>query len=57
MILSLRQNRINIITGNTDATFSGDALRAAIEENRPHRGKPAKAVHRLDLLLSSDHGF
>lgn len=32
MILSLRQNRVNIITGNTDATFSGDALRAAIEE-------------------------
>ena len=32
MILNLRQNRINIITGNTDATFSGDALRAAIEE-------------------------
>lgn len=34
MILSLRQNRINIITGNTDATFSGDALRAAVEEIR-----------------------
>jgi hypothetical protein len=32
MILSLRQNRINIVTGNTDATFSGDALRAAVEE-------------------------
>lgn len=32
MILSLRQHRINIITGNTDATFSGDALRAAVEE-------------------------
>lgn len=32
MILSLRENRINIITGNTDATFSGDALRAAVEE-------------------------
>lgn len=32
MILSLRQQRINIITGNTDATFSGDALRAAVEE-------------------------
>lgn len=32
MILELRQDRINIITGDTDATFSGDALRAAIEE-------------------------
>lgn len=32
MILTLRQNRVDIITGNTDATFSGDALRAAIEE-------------------------
>lgn len=32
MILSLRESRINIITGNTDATFSGDALRAAVEE-------------------------
>lgn len=32
MILSLRENRLNIITGNTDATFSGDALRAAVEE-------------------------
>lgn len=32
MILSLRENRINIVTGNTDATFSGDALRAAVEE-------------------------
>lgn len=32
MILSLRQSRIDIITGNTDATFSGDALRAAIDE-------------------------
>ena len=32
MILDLRQNRVNIITGNTDATFSGDALRAAIDE-------------------------
>ena len=32
MILSLREQRLNIITGNTDATFSGDALRAAVEE-------------------------
>ena len=32
MILSLRENRLNIITGNTEATFSGDALRAAVEE-------------------------
>ncbi len=32
LILSLREQRINIITGNTDATFSGDALRAAVEE-------------------------
>ncbi len=32
LILSLREQRINIITGDTDATFSGDALRAAVEE-------------------------
>ncbi len=32
LILSLREQRVNIITGNTDATFSGDALRAAVEE-------------------------
>ncbi len=32
LILSLREQRVNIITGDTDATFSGDALRAAVEE-------------------------
>ncbi len=32
LIFSLREQRLNIITGNTDATFSGDALRAAVEE-------------------------
>lgn len=32
MIFSIREQRFNIVTGNTDATFSGDALRAAIEE-------------------------
>lgn len=31
-IFHLRAKRLNIITGDTDATFSGDALRAAIEE-------------------------
>ncbi len=31
-IFHLRAKRFNIITGDTDATFSGDALRAAIEE-------------------------
>lgn len=31
-IFTLREKRLNIITGDTDATFSGDALRAAIEE-------------------------
>ena len=32
MIFSLRKKRMEIITGDTDATFGGDALRAAIEE-------------------------
>lgn len=32
MILSLRTKRLEIITGDTDATFSGDALRAAVAE-------------------------
>lgn len=31
-IFHLRSKRLHIITGDTDATFSGDALRAAIEE-------------------------
>jgi hypothetical protein len=31
-IFHLREKRLNIITGDTDATFSGDALRAAVEE-------------------------
>lgn len=31
-IFNLRTKRLNIITGDTDATFSGDALRAAVEE-------------------------
>ncbi|MFA5713722.1 MAG: DUF4831 family protein [Bacteroidales bacterium] len=31
-IFHLRTKKIEIITGDTDATFSGDALRAAIEE-------------------------
>lgn len=31
-IFRLRAKRLEIITGETDATFSGDALRAAIEE-------------------------
>lgn len=31
-IFMLRQKRMEIITGDTDATFGGDALRAAIEE-------------------------
>ncbi len=32
MIFRLRAKRLDIITGETDATFSGDALRAAIDE-------------------------
>lgn len=31
-LFDLRRKKINIITGDTDATFSGDALRAAVEE-------------------------
>lgn len=38
MILSIRQDRLNIASGNTDASFSGEAMRAAIEElNRAER--------------------
>lgn len=44
-ILMLRQSRINIATGNTDATFSGDALRAALEELR-------QTEERLMLLFT-----
>lgn len=32
MILKLRKTRIDIITGDTDADYSGDAMNAAIEE-------------------------
>lgn len=32
MILSLREQRLQIVTGDTDATFSGEALGAAIAE-------------------------
>lgn len=32
MIFSLRKNRIQIITGDTDATYSGEAMKAAIDE-------------------------
>lgn len=32
MILSLRQKKTDIITGDTDATFAGEALRTAIDE-------------------------
>ena len=32
MILSLREHRLKILTGDTDATYSGEALGAAIEE-------------------------
>lgn len=31
-VLSLRKERLNIATGNTDATFSGEALSAALKE-------------------------
>lgn len=31
-IFSLRQKRMNIVTGDTDATFSGEAMAAALEE-------------------------
>lgn len=32
MILSVRQDRLNIATGNTDASYSGQAMQAALEE-------------------------
>jgi hypothetical protein len=32
IVLSVRRERMNIAMGQTDATFSGDALRAALEE-------------------------
>ena len=32
MIFNLRKKRVQIITGDTDATFSGEALNSAIEE-------------------------
>lgn len=32
MILKLRQQRLQIVTGDTDATYSGEAMGAAIEE-------------------------
>lgn len=32
MIFSLRKKRLEIITGDTDATFSGEAMKAAIDE-------------------------
>lgn len=32
MIFSLRSKRMDIITGNTDATYSGEAMQAAIDE-------------------------
>ena len=32
MIFNLRRNRIQIITGDTDATYSGEAMKAAIDE-------------------------
>ena len=62
MILSLRQNRINIITGNTDATFSGDALRAAIEETarieesllRLFTGSTSCSVQTMDFDVVPD---
>lgn len=62
MILNLRQNRINIITGNTDATFSGDALRAAIEETsrieedlmRLFTGSTSCSVQTMDFDVVPD---
>jgi hypothetical protein len=32
MIFNLRQKRIDIVTGNTDATYSGEAMGAALQE-------------------------
>lgn len=32
MIFKLRQNRIDIVTGNTDATYSGEAMAATLQE-------------------------
>lgn len=55
-ILYLRQQRINIITGNTDATFSGDALRAAVEEiNRTEDMLMSLFTGRTDLSVQTEH--
>ncbi len=64
LILSLREQRINIITGDTDATFSGDALRAAVEEiNRLEQeymtlfiGTIAVSSSRLDFDVVPESG-
>ncbi len=32
MILSVRKDRLNVASGNTDATYSGEAMRAALQE-------------------------
>ena len=53
MVLKARRERFNISTGNTDATFSGEALGAAIAELDRER-----LVRRRPLRLCTQvHGF
>lgn len=39
MIKEYREDRYNIVTGNTDATYSGDAMKAALDELRIREDK------------------
>ena len=52
LIFTLRQSRNNIVTGNTDATFSGEALEAAVKEiNRLE--KEYLSMKRFPIMVSS----
>ena len=61
-IFTLRQSRNNIVTGNTDATFSGEALEAAVKEiNRLEKeymsmffGKESVSVQRMSFDVVPD---
>ena len=65
MIFRLRSKRLDIITGETDATFSGEALRAAIDEmNRLEEeymalfmGKTTSGVQKMsfDVMPKADN--
>lgn len=64
-IFTLRQSRNNIVTGNTDATFSGEALEAAVKEiNRLEKeylsmfiGKESVSVQKMsfDVVPNPDN--